>query len=136
MNAAENLTFLDDPSRFAGTNFAERTATWPVDACYAEDLDRRPGGEPGLLRRDPQSPAFGGRANGARLIRPFALPVAVNADGRQIPNPFETLCMNSDGVAERSERRIAFFARSGGNQEVRRLAHQRRVGRPENRFDT
>src|SRR5262245_42457514 len=93
MNAAENLAVLLDAPRHASIEFVEHAPAGAVDTGEAEDLNRkaRPLAEikPGLLGLSPSLCAVAVRLGLSGLVDPPSLLVAIDADGREIADPFD-----------------------------------------------
>ena len=91
MDAVEDLPRLDDAAGRSGADAVDCAASGPVDAGEPEDLDRVTGPpaeiEPGCLSVDARLRATVHRRERRLLGDACALPVAVDADGREVTDP-------------------------------------------------
>src|SRR5436853_389688 len=66
---------------------------------------------------------LGCRARGARLVDPLSLPIAVNADRRQVADPGEVR-QGHQLVAEMPEHHVAFEVRRDADEQMRGAGQQ------------
>ena len=133
MDAAEDLSWLDDPPRGAVAHFLERAASWAIDAGKPEDVKRQPGvpcqRPPGRFGRNPATAPFGRGVKGGVFVHPFPAMVAVDAGGRQVAGPADVAGMGRDLFARHAQNGVAIGVRAGGDQDMGRVAQGRVKGR-------